>query len=53
MPKDWSKRRVGGENMAEKQEKKGICGKCPIGVGKPACAVCAVLALAFVYNIVR
>jgi hypothetical protein len=37
----------------QKKEKKGICGKCPIGVGMPACAVCAIIALAVVYNIVK
>ncbi len=40
--------------MAENQEKKvkkGICGKCPIGVGMPACAVCAIVALAVIYNV--
>ena len=36
-----------------KKKKRGICGNCPIGVGMPLCAVCAIIGIAIVYNIIR
>jgi hypothetical protein len=42
--------------MTEKEtenKKRGICGKCPIGIGMPLCAICALAGIAIVYNIVR
>jgi len=40
--------------MAESEKpagKKGLCGKCPCGIGSPICLICVIIALLIVLKL--